>query len=67
MECYISNIIVGMLQSRNQLENKGGTNDKISRLVLKEIKDKTDEARIAKTERKRGKERKEAERKEGKI
>jgi len=35
--------------------------------VWKVIKDKTDEARIAKTERRRGKERKEAEREEGKI
>ena len=35
--------------------------------MWKVIKDKTDEARIAKTERKRGKERKEAEREEGKI
>ena len=56
MECYIKDTVAGMLQLWNQLEDRRGEDDKMSRWVWKVVKDKVDKARIAKTKGERTKE-----------
>ena len=67
MECNIRDAIASMPQSWNQLENKRGKNDKISRWVWKVVEDKADDARMAEAEGERTKERKDAEIKEERV
>ena len=58
MGSYIRYALASTLQPRDRLENKRSIDDKMSRGMWKEIKNrKTDKARMAKVERKRGKER----------
>ena len=58
MEYNIEYALASMPQPRNRLENRRGTDDKMSRGIWKEIENgKTDKARMAKVKRERGKER----------
>jgi len=58
MGSYIRYALASTLQPRDRLENKRSIDDKMSRGMWKEMKNrKTDKARMAKAERKRGKER----------
>jgi len=57
IESYIGYTLASMPQPRNRLENRRSTNDKISRRVWKDIKNrKTKKARITETKNERGKE-----------
>jgi len=67
MECDIRDVVAGMPQFRNRLENERGENDKMSRGMWEEMEDEVDEARVAKAEGKRAKKRESIEREEGKI
>ena len=52
MGSYIGYALASMPQPRDRLENRRGTDDKMSRGVWKEMENwKTDKARIAKAER----------------
>ena len=57
MECDIGDAMASIPQSRNQLEDRRGKDDKMSRQVWKAVENKGDEARVVEAEEKETKER----------
>jgi len=67
MECDIGDAMASIPQSRNQLEDRRGKYDKMSRQVWKAVENKGDEARVAEAEEKEIKEREGTKRKSKRI
>jgi len=57
VECDIGDAMASIPQSRNQLEDRRGKDDKMSRQVWKAVENKGDEARVVEAEEKETKER----------